>query len=50
MKFGLGTLSAGVMSIVPMKLFGAPKPQKNKSGQQIAITIDPMAVKRTNKG
>jgi hypothetical protein len=49
-KFGLGALSAGVMSMVPLKIFGAPKKNDKKSGQQISITIDPMAVKRTKKG
>ncbi len=49
-KFGLGALSAGVMNMVPLKMFGAPKKSDTQSGQQISITIDPMAVKRTKKG
>ena len=49
-KFGLGALSAGVMNMVPMKIFGAPKKSDTQSGQQISISIDPMAVKRTKKG
>ena len=49
-KFGLGALSAGVVSMVPLKIFGAVKKNDTKSGQQISITIDPMAVKRTKKG
>lgn len=49
-KIGLGALSAGVMSMVPLKIFGAPKKNAAQSGQQISISIDPMAVKRTNKG
>jgi hypothetical protein len=49
-KFGLGALSAGVMSMIPAAVFAKSKKNKPASGTQISITIDPMAVKRTNKG
>lgn len=49
-KFGLGALSAGVMSMIPVPLFAGRKKSNPESGTKISITIDPMAVKRTNKG
>jgi hypothetical protein len=49
-KFGLGALSTGVMSMIPVTLFAGRKKSSPESGTQISITIDPMAVKRTNKG
>ncbi|MEW5799587.1 MAG: hypothetical protein AB1728_11340 [Bacteroidota bacterium] len=49
-KFGIGTLSVGILNIVPFKLFASPKQEKKNSEQSVSISINPMAVKRTKKG
>ena len=46
-KFGIGTLSAAIVSAVPFKLFAASKQEKKNSEQSVSISINPMAVKRT---
>ncbi|MDD8016855.1 MAG: hypothetical protein PHP42_00635 [Bacteroidota bacterium] len=47
-KFSIGIVSAGLLSLIPMKLFSAAKNVERK--QQISISINPMAVKRASKG
>jgi hypothetical protein len=49
-KFGIGTLSAGIVSALPFKLFASSKQEKKNSDHSVTISINPMAVKRTKKG
>jgi hypothetical protein len=48
-KFGVGALSASIASTFPFKLFASTNSSKKKTEQQISVTINPMAVKRTRK-
>ncbi|KAB2925819.1 MAG: hypothetical protein F9K22_02675 [Bacteroidetes bacterium] len=47
-RFGLGALSAGILSALPFRSTAAKA--KRTGDTTISVTIDPMAVKRTNKG
>jgi hypothetical protein len=50
-KAGLSAISAGVLGILPVKLFAhSQNESKNpRSKENISININPMAVKRENK-
>jgi hypothetical protein len=48
-KFGIGTLSAGIVSLIPVKHFTASKAEQKHSKSSVTVRINPMAVKRTSK-
>ncbi|GEM_PF-2584539 len=54
-RFGIGALSAGLMSVIPAKLFSGMKSEEKKSAQSeqskksVSISINPNAVKRTKR-
>jgi len=49
-RFGLGALSAGLLSVIPFRSTAAKAKRTGSTTTTVSITIDPMAVKRTNKG
>ncbi len=50
-KAGIGAVAAGVLSALPLSLLSKEKKSENgrASNNHVAITINPMAVKRENK-
>lgn len=54
-RFGIGALSAGLMSVIPVKLFSWMKSEEKISAQSaqskksVSISINPNAVKRTKR-
>jgi hypothetical protein len=50
-KFGIGAVASTIMAegFSAVKLFASPNNNKKKTEEQISITINPMAVKRTRK-
>jgi len=50
-KFGIGAVASTFMveGLSPFKLFASSRNSKKKTEQQISVTINPMAVKRSRK-
>ncbi len=48
-KAGLSAISAGVMSMIPFKLFAHSHEESKNPQTKVNITINPMAVKREKR-
>jgi hypothetical protein len=49
-KVGFGFIAGGIASTITGKLFHFTAKEKTLTAKNVSVTINPMAVKRTNKG